>query len=95
MSDTGPLRGAQQREPGTRVRLRALPHAHSGMVSDGTETEAGRRNRDRVETLHAEGFTAWQSDGLNSLTFHHLGTAPLQIDGRSVEQATLHRVRFT
>ncbi|MBK7043078.1 MAG: hypothetical protein IPH50_04895 [Rhodanobacteraceae bacterium] len=74
---------------------RALPHAHSGMVSDGTETEAGRRNRDRVETLHAEGFTAWQSDGLNSLTFHHLGTAPLQIDGRSVGQATLHRVRFT
>ncbi|HWT16263.1 MAG TPA: galactosyltransferase-related protein [Patescibacteria group bacterium] len=74
--------------------FRALSHPHNGFTGDGGETEAGRRNRERIEALHRDGFTAWARDGLNSLAFGHLDSAPLQIDGRTWEQAMHHRVRF-
>lgn len=73
---------------------RALAHPHNGFGGDGRETEAGRRNRERIEALHRDGFTAWHEDGLNSLTFRHIDSTVLEIDGRRWDQVTRHRVRF-
>jgi hypothetical protein len=73
---------------------RPLAHPHNGFSGDGRETEAGRRNRERIEALHRNGFEGWHDDGLNSLVFRHVDSTPLEIDGRRWEQATRHRVRF-
>ena len=84
---------AGDKGPRAQVWIELHPDPQRRKVCDRCGQEC-RRNRERIETLHREGFTAWQRDGLNSLAFDHIGSAPLQIEGRSVEQATLHRVRF-
>lgn len=73
---------------------RPQPHPHNGFTTDGRETEAGRRNRERIEALHRDGFTAWRQDGLNNVTFRHLGSAPLALDGKTWPHATHHRFAF-
>ena len=70
----------------------ALPHVRNGVTTAGSESEAGRRNRLRIEKLHADGFTDWPQDGLNSLKFSLIDSTPLKVGGAGSGNVFQHRV---
>ncbi len=72
----------------------ALPHARNGVKPDGGESDAGRRNRERMESLHARGFDEWPHEGLNSLRFRHIDSVSVAQPGAPADWIRHHRVAF-